>query len=186
MVDEAIRILDENPSIHRLWLIDVPGGFGVPAARLASRAQELDVYVAGGCYSACAEVALSGRVLHVVPWRDGRLASALIIHGAFAMNTGEWVAQGLNNLARYAERLDPISRADIEAALRFPSPTAAGLFIFTDKSVRDAKGQTVLLCEYFPSKCRSIDVTREQIHIARSDLPVPPELPPDDDVDQGK
>ncbi|OWQ90271.1 hypothetical protein CDN99_12920 [Roseateles aquatilis] len=175
LVNEAIALLDTHPEIQRLWLIDIAGGYVIPGARLAWRAQEMDVYIAGGCFSACADVALSGRTLNAAPWH-GKLPSALVIHGSFTMS-GEWVSHALNNLSRYAERLHPIKEADIEEAMSFPYPVGAGLFIFTDHSLREAKGQTVLLCEYFPSKCRSIDVTLEQLRIARSNLPVPPEVP---------
>lgn len=176
LVNEALSLLDANPSIERLWLIDVPGGIGVSGARLAWRAQEMDVFVAGGCYSACADVALSGRTLNAVPWK-GKLMSALIIHGAFTLH-GEWLTRSANNLTRYAERLEPISRKDIDIAVSFPYPTGAGLFIFTDGSVRAAQGETVLLCEYFPSRCRPIEVSLKQIRISTSELPVPAALAP--------
>lgn len=172
VVDEALSILDAHPEIKQLWLIDIPGGFSVPSARLAWRAETMDVVIAGGCYSACANVALSGQTLRVAPWH-GALPSALAIHGSF-LRTGEWSPQGLNNLRRYAERLTPIESHDIEAALSFPFQSAAGLFIFTDGSVAEAKGRDVLLCEHSPVKCRAIDVTLDQLRILKTDLVVPP------------
>lgn len=90
---------------------------------------------------------------------------------------GEWNAKGLNNLTRYAERLDPIQRADVEQALRFPYPSASGLYIFTDGTVPQANGHTSLLCSYFPSKCKDLEVSLTQLRIQTTDLPIP--APPD-------
>jgi len=179
-VGEVIEKLDADPNIRKLWLIDVPGGFSIPGARLAWRAQELDVIVGGGCYSACADVALAARSLRVSP-RQGRMTAAIVVHGTFGMD-GTWSSNGLHDLARYAARLDPIKQADIEEALRYPYPVAAGLFIFTDGSVPQAQGKTTLLCSHFPRKCRDLDVTLEQLHISTTDEPVPP--PPTEDTRQ--
>ena len=171
VIEQAIDLLDAHPKIRKLWLVNVPGGYAVPSARLAWRAQELDVTVGGACFSACADVALSGRTLRMRPRTDDR-STALVIHGQFDL-AGNWSSSGLNQLLRYAERLAPIPQADIEEALRYPYPSAAGLFIFSDRSFPKAGGRIAVLCPFFPSKCKDLEVTLAQLHIGTTDDPVP-------------
>ncbi len=180
VIEQTIDMLEARPQIKNLWLVNVPGGYALPSARLAWRAQELDVTVGGACFSACADVALSGRTLRMRPRTDDR-STALVIHGQFDL-VGNWSSGGLNQLLRYAERLAPIPQADIEEALRYPYPSAAGLFIFSDRNFPKAGGRIAMLCSFFPSKCKDLDVTLEQLHISTTDEPVPP--PPTEDASQ--
>lgn len=103
------------------------------------------------------------------------MTAAIVVHGTFGMD-GTWSSSGLHDLARYAARLDPIKQADIEEALRYPYPVAAGLFILTDGTVPQAQGRTTLLCSHFPRKCRDLNVTLDQLHISITDetVPTPP------------
>lgn len=172
LVSEAFALLDANPEIQRLWLIDIPGGSDIPGARLAWRAQEMDVIVAGACFAACADVALSARTLGVASWH-GEFLSAILVRGSFASLAGEFPTQSNHNQSRYAERLAPISRKDIGDALSLALLPDAGLYIFADDSVKAAKGQTALICSEFPEDCRAINVSLDQIRISKSNLPVP-------------